>query len=344
MGGLPGERLAPYRGGAYYDFWGVFMKKSNGAVRTTRSLARSLAMGLGIALGPAWAGPAQAAAKMKVLVVTGGHDYDTTAFNALWNGLPDVEWTHRALPFGHEVFESPDLPFDILVFYNHQDPGARLTQRHKDNFQAMLDRGLGLFVFHHASAAYPFWPEFEAVAGVKYRSANYYTDSLSTYKHDQTIPCSTLAGHPLSTGMPKTFTVTDEMYFKMAFAVDNRLLLTTSYAGAQGPMAWTRTRKKSRIFTTLLGHGPGVFSQPPFRQMLINGLNAIRPCLAGDAREACKGVSLAPLRAYDSAPAGAALNFGNGGMSILRPDREGHPETLSLTGRHTTMPKSAKAP
>jgi type 1 glutamine amidotransferase len=321
------------------------MKKSNGAVRAARGLAYGLGRGLarrfalaaGLALGLAGAAPAQAAVKMKVLVVTGGHDYDTAAFNALWNGLPDVEWTHRTLAYGHEVFENPDLPFDILVFYNHQDPGARLTQKHKDNFQAMLNRGLGLFVFHHATAAYPFWPEFEAVAGVKYRSANYYTDSLSTYKHDQTIPCSTLAGHPLSTGMPKNFTVTDEMYFKMAFAADNRILLTTSYAGAQGPMAWTRTRKKSRIFTTLLGHGPGVFSQPAFRQMLINGLNDIRPCLAGDPREACKGVVLAPLQAYAPAPARAAYQFGNGGMLFLRPDGEGHAETLSLTGRRSPL-------
>lgn len=329
------------------------MQKSNGAVHSARGLARSLAVAAGLALGLAGTGSTQAfslaampqAAKMKVLVVTGGHDYDTAAFNALWNGLPDVEWTRRVLQYGHEVFENPDLPFDILVFYNHQNPGNRLTQKHKDNFQAMLDRGLGLFVLHHAAAAYPFWPEFEAVAGVKYRSANYYTDSLSTYKLDQTIPCSTKAGHPLAAGMPLTFTVTDEMYFKMAFAADNRILLTTSYAGAQGPMAWTRTRKNSRIFTTLLGHGPQIFSQPAFRAMTLNALNDIRPCAAGDAREACKGVALAPLRAARApSPARAAIRFGEGGMFIRRQDGSGNPETLSLTGRKNPAVSPAGSP
>jgi type 1 glutamine amidotransferase len=293
------------------------------------------AAGLGL-LALALAGSAAeatAAAKMKVLVVTGGHAYDTAAFNAMWDGFPDVAWTRRDLQYGHEVFADTGVfPYDILVFYNHQNPGDRLTQKHKDRFQAMLDKGVGIFVFHHAIASYPFWPEFEAVAGVKYRSADFYKDSLSTYQHDQTIPCSTLAAHPYSAGLPKTFTVTDEMYFKMAFAKDNRLLLTTSYAGAEGPMAWTRVRGHSRIFTTLLGHGPGIFSQPAFRQMLINALNDIRPCASGDAREACKSTAVIGGPGLPSRPE-PSIRLIRNGPRILRSRGPEIWEARSVAGR-----------
>lgn len=254
--------------------------------------------GAGLALlALAIAAPANAA-KSRVLVVTGGHAYDTAAFNAMWNGFGDVEWTKRELAVGHEVFEDvSQWNYDILVFYNHQDPGDKLTDRHKRNFQALLDKGVGMFVLHHAVAAYPHWPEFEALAGVKYRSSGYYTDSLSTFKEGVTIACApSEPTHPLATAAPAAFTVKDEMYFAMRFATDNRPLLMTDYPGAQGPLAWTRTRGNSRVFTTVLGHGPTIFAQPAYRSMLAKAIAWIKPCAAGEARPECAAPVPAPKR------------------------------------------------
>jgi type 1 glutamine amidotransferase len=231
-----------------------------------------------------------AAAKVNVLIVTGGHDYDKAAFDAMWNSFaPEVEWTVRPLQYGHEVFEDVSAwPYDVLVFYNHQNPGARLTERHKANFRALLERGVGMLVLHHSVAAYPFFPEFEAMAGAKYRSSAYYKDTLSTYKIPVDIPCLLAERtHPLAEGLPASFTVQDEMYFKMAFAPDNRVLLSTTYPEADGPLAWTRTAGNSRVFTTILGNGSGIFANADFRAVVRRGLEWIEPCSEGDARPVC---------------------------------------------------------
>lgn len=241
---------------------------------------------------------AQAAGKTRVLIVTGGHEYDTAAFNAMWRSFTDVEFTVRNQAFGHEVFEDvAGWDFDVLVFYNHQDPGARLTDRHKRNYQTLIDKGVGMLVLHHGVAAYPFWPEFEALAGVRYRSSLYFKDSLSEAKEGVAIPCALAEStHPLAAGMPASFSVTDEMYFKMRFATDNRVLLTTSYPASQGPAAWTRKRGNSRVFTTFLGHGPSLFANAPFRAMLAQAIAWIKPCAAGDARAVCAEVPAPPKR------------------------------------------------
>jgi type 1 glutamine amidotransferase len=241
---------------------------------------------------------ARAADKARVLIVTGGHAYDTATFNAMWRSFTDVEFTVQNLTYGHEVFEDvTGWNYDVLVFYNHQDPGARLTDKHKRNYQTLIDKGVGMLVLHHGVAAYPFWPEFEALAGVRYRSSNYFQDTLSEAKEGVAITCALAeTTHPLAGGMPATFTVTDEMYFKMRFATDNRVLLTTTYPASQGPVAWTRKRGNSRVFTTFLGHGTTIFASAPFRTMLSQAIAWIKPCALGDARAVCAAVPAPPKR------------------------------------------------
>jgi uncharacterized protein len=257
------------------------------------SLRNVLGMTLfGVAIGIAVLSPsAQLTTTSRILVVTGGHDYDVTAFNTMWTSF-GATYTVRALPVGHEVFDNiTGWNHDILVFYNHQNPGNSLTARHKENFQALLNQGVGMFVLHHSVAAYPHFPEFEAMAGGKYRSAAYYTDNLSTYKipvNINVLPAKT--GHPLAQGIAASFTVNDEMYFKMTFAADNDVVFKTDYVDADGPIAWSRKAGNSRVFTTILGNGSGIFSNANFRRMVKNGLDHVLPCSNGDNREVCKPV------------------------------------------------------
>lgn len=270
-------------------------------MKLRRTLAILAAMA-GIGMQPA---SAQLKSTSRILVVTGGHDYDATAFNALWTSF-GATYTIRALAVGHEVFDNiAGWNYDILVFYNHQNPGNSLTTRHKDNFQALLDQGVGMFVLHHSVAAYPHFPAFEAMAGGKYRSAAYYSDNLSTYKIPVNINVQPAkAGHPLAQGTPASFTVNDEMYFKMTFAADNDVVFKTDYADADGPIAWSRKAGKSRVFTTILGNGSGIFSNANFRRMLKNGLDHILPCGTGDTREVCEPVTSIAVPEHSRSPGG----------------------------------------
>ncbi len=231
---------------------------------------------------------AQISPSSRILIVTGGHDYDINAFDAMWKSFGG-NVTVKPLAKGHEVFEDVSgWNYDILVFYNHQNPGNSLTDRHKANFRALLDRGVGMFVLHHGVAAYPHFPEYEAMAGCKYRSSAYYSDNLSIAKIPASIKVLTAkAGHPLAAGVSATYTVSDEMYLKMTFAADNDVVFRTDFTDAEGPIAWSRKAGNSRVFTTFLGHGSSIFSHADFRRMVKNGLDHILPCVAGDARAVC---------------------------------------------------------
>jgi len=239
------------------------------------------------------AASAQLSSQSKVLVVTGGHDFDANAFDGLWQST-GAKIEKRALAVGHEVFENvSDWDYDILVFYNHQNPGNSLTEKHKQNFRALLEKGVGMFVLHHSVAAYPFFPEFETMAGGKYRSSAYYQDNLSTYKIPVNINCKVnKPGDPAAAGLPAQFTVNDEIYLKMTFASDNNVVVTTDYPESDGPIAWTRKAGNSRVFTTILGNGSSIFSNASFRTLVKNGLNYVLPCGEGDTRSECPTVSL----------------------------------------------------
>ncbi len=239
------------------------------------------------------AASAQLSPQSKVLVVTGGHDFDANAFDGMWQST-GAQVERRALAVGHEVFaDISDWDYDILVFYNHQNPGNSLADKHKQNFRALLEKGVGMFVLHHSVAAYPFFPEFEAMAGGKYRSSAYYQDNLSTYKIPVNINCKVnKADDPTAAGLPASFAVNDEIYLKMTFASDNNVIVTTDYPESDGPIAWTRKAGKSRVFTTILGNGSGIFSNTSFRTLVKNGLNHVLPCEDGDTRSECPTVAL----------------------------------------------------
>ena len=295
--------------------------------------ATRICAAIGIA---AAAASAQLAPTSRILIVTGGHDYDMASFNAMWAGF-GAAYTVRPLAVGHEVFDDiTGWNYDILVFYNHQNPGNSLTARHQENFKALLNRGVGMFVLHHSVAAYPHFPEFEAMAGGKYRSSAYYRDTLSTAKIPVKIDVlAAKTGHPLAEGVAASFSINDEMYYKMAFAADNDVVFKTDIADADGPIAWSRRAGNSRVFATLLGHGPASFSNANFRRMVKNGLDHILPCAAGDAREACKpGVSIA-IPAKRRAP---GENLPGGWLASGRIMRAGFPSSAvssiySIDGR-----------
>jgi type 1 glutamine amidotransferase len=73
--------------------------------------------------------------------------------------------------------------------------------------------------------------------------------------------------HPITAGLAD-FTLHDELYHKLRMQPDVRLLLTTS----NEPVLWTRKQGKSRIVTTILGHGKGSFEDPSFLKILTRSI------------------------------------------------------------------------
>lgn len=226
--------------------------------------------------------------KLNLLVVSGGHGYDTVQFNLMWKSYPDCNVTFKVLKVGNEIFEDVSAwNYDVLVFYNEQDPGAKFTDKQKANFLALLDKGVGMIVMHHAVASYPFWPEYEKMAGVKYTSKNFYPPgpAISIAKLYITHDLRVLdTADPIMKGIPQTLSIKDEGYRNMVFGNDNHLLLRTHSVDADTPAAWDRHFHNSRVFVTVLGHGPNksgdpnIFAEAFFKGMMHQAALWTAPC------------------------------------------------------------------
>src|SRR4051794_37207506 len=165
---------------------------------------------------PLIVGAAESASKparrLNVVVITGGHAYDTAAFPKLFEGYDDIVPTYVALKGYTEIFEDiKDWKYDVIVFYNMTQvfPGNR-----RANFLSLLDRGVGVVSLHHNIWAYQNWPEFAKIIGGKQFAKDSEFDGKarrqSTYQHDVDFKVHVeQKDHPITAGLTD-FAIHDE--------------------------------------------------------------------------------------------------------------------------------------
>ena len=213
---------------------------------------------------------ANAAERLKVLIITGGHGFDTNSFFQVFKDDPQISFT----PATHEkssatVYERPDLlEYDALVLYDMQ---KTITDAQKEKFLAVFQKGIGVVVLHHALVSYQHWPEYEKIIGGKYPEADGKSGVVTEeagYQHDVDIPVVLVArDHPITGGL-NDFTINDEIYWGFHVQPDAIPLLTTTHPKSGKPLAWCRTQSKSRVVYLQLGHGPSAFNDPNYRKLL----------------------------------------------------------------------------
>jgi len=204
---------------------------------------------------------ADAPAKLKVLVLTGGHGYDTKVFPKLFE-FPDMEVTYVNLKADAIVFDDvSNFPYDAIVLYNMTQ---KITPKQQANFLALLDKGVGVIPFHHNFAAFAGWPEYQKIAGVKYVT----TKGGSGFKHGVDMKLHVEdPKHPILAGI-RDFTLHDETYIRQIFEPDNHVLMTCDDPTSDKPVVWTRQYRKSRICSIQLGHGPQAYTDASFRRLM----------------------------------------------------------------------------
>ena len=105
-------------------------------------------------------------AKIRVLVVTGGHGFEKEPFFKLFKDNPDIAYQAAEHPNAHALLSAEAAKqWDVLVLYDmHQE----ITPEAKADFVARLKEGKGLVVLHHAIANYQAWPEYTEIIGAHY--------------------------------------------------------------------------------------------------------------------------------------------------------------------------------
>lgn len=214
---------------------------------------------------------AETGAKLKVLVVTGGHGFDQEPFFKMFAENSDLTYTHAAhAKTSATVYEREDLlSYDVVVLY---DMPQQITEAQKAKFLSLFDQGKGLVVLHHALAAYANWPEYERIIGGRYaepdpKKPGTVTEQIG-WQHDVEVPVVVAAkDHPVTAGV-KDFNLHDEIYWGYRVFPEVTPLITTTHPKSGKPLGWAHTYRKSRVVYLQLGHGPQAFGDENYRKLL----------------------------------------------------------------------------
>jgi type 1 glutamine amidotransferase len=204
---------------------------------------------------------------VRVLLVTGGHDYDSSFYSVF--DQKGLAWTHVAS--NQEAFKNDvRRRFDVVALY---DMSADLDEKGRVNLRDFLESGKGLVVLHHAIADYtgtwPWW--YEEVTGGRYLQKPEGDRPGSTYKHDEELFVKPAGRHPITDPIGPMH-LWDETYKGMWISPQVKVLLTTDNPTSDGPVAWISPYAKSRVVVIQLGHDALAFRHPAYQALVRNAI------------------------------------------------------------------------
>jgi uncharacterized protein len=213
---------------------------------------------------------AEAVGKIRVLVVTGGHDFENEQFFKLFKDNAEITFRAVEHPNAHALLKAEAAKdYDVLMLYDmHQE----ITEEAKADFLARLKEGKGLVVMHHAIASYQKWPEYQKIIGAHYYLEKTVIDGVpkarSAYKHGMhfTVKVADPA-HPVTQGI-KDFEIHDETYRLFDVYDDCHPLLTTDEPESNKVIGWAKTYSGARVVYLQSGHDHFAYENPNLQQIL----------------------------------------------------------------------------
>ena len=211
---------------------------------------------------------------IKAVVVTGGHGFEHDPFFELFQGYDDIEYVEAAQKDHSELFEDiSNWDYDVIVLYNMTQ---KISPKRQENFKALLKRGVGLVMMHHAEGAFNTWEDYRRIIGARYPLKPQEIDGVSyaqgTFKHDVDITVHICdPEHPITRGM-SDFEIHDETYKGLWFAKDNHVLLTTNHPTSDLTIGWTRMYGDTRVASLQGGHDSKAYANPNFRRLVVRSI------------------------------------------------------------------------
>jgi type 1 glutamine amidotransferase len=213
--------------------------------------------------------------QVDLLVVTGGHGYDTAEFEQMFAALPGISYEMALKPEAFKMLAA-GREFDVIAFY---DMWKDISEEEKEIFLKEFEKGTGMVFMHHSLASHPQWPEYVQLIGGKYNLPEYTADSnmLSDYKHGILLTVRVVdKSHPVTEGV-EDFEILDEGYSNIMQLPGVHNLLETSHPDCYHYIGWTHNVKNSKVVYLMGGHDKHAYENPSFRKLLLNAINYTRP-------------------------------------------------------------------
>jgi len=209
--------------------------------------------------------------EIKVLVVAGGHGFDTLSFYKVFEEMEGIVFETAMQPAANMIIASTDAEkYDAFVFY---DSWQQITDEEKLAYMGLTEKGKGLVFMHHSLVSYQNWPEFTSIIGGKYHLPGNGIDpeKLSGYKHDIWMRVITNRNHPV-TKRVDDFDIFDEGYTNLQVLPTVTPLLTTENEFCHPIIGWAHQVQNSRVVYLLPGHASPGLHHPSYKQIILNAI------------------------------------------------------------------------
>lgn len=252
-------------------------------------------------------------ARIRLLVAVRGHPFDRNAFAGLFDGMEGIAATFVDQPAAAHMLR-PEIAeaFDAILLYDM--PGLDFAAEvratpvepppgFRENFSALLDRGIGVVALHHALAGWPAWQGYAELIGGTFL---YRPTTLrgvekpdSGYRHGVEYEAEVATpDHPVMKGIPATFPMKDELYLGEIFedavtpllharavfthdsfysataAIEGRMFSNEGWEHPDGSnlIGWVKRARRSPLVYLQPGDDEVTYQNAVYRQLVENAI------------------------------------------------------------------------
>ena len=208
--------------------------------------------------------------KIRVLLVYGGHDFETNQFFHLFAQMPELTIQREEYPGAQKFFAAEHAKdYDVLVFY---DMWQDISQKAKTDLIDRLREGKGLVALHHCLASFQSWEEYARIIGGRYHLKSWVDHGEekpgSTYLHDVDFTAHVAhPNHPVTAGL-QDFKMHDETYGGFEVGPQSDVLLTSDAPTSGRDIAWAKTYGPARVVYIQLGHDHRAYENPNYQRLV----------------------------------------------------------------------------
>ncbi len=208
---------------------------------------------------------------IRILVITGGHDYKKEQFNQMLSSLePSITYQIAELPGAYDMFLPENRnKYDVLILYHMWQ---KISDEQAKVFAECISGGKPIVALHHSICAYDDWPEYWNIIGGKY------FHKVTTFNGKEYQPCSYIHDlhfnvknanpkHLVTKGI-SDFEIFDETY--KGYYVEDSVtpLLITDEPSSKPIIGWATKYGKAKVVVLQSGHDVPTFENPNFRKLL----------------------------------------------------------------------------
>ncbi|RKR08037.1 hypothetical protein CLV91_2803 [Maribacter vaceletii] len=214
--------------------------------------------------------------KTSVLVVRGGHPYDTPDFENMCNSLEGVH-VDLVLDAHFKAMKLDKIKekYTAILFLN-QNKYYEESEKTKKKYVELTNEGIGMVFLHFTLSSQPNWNKYHEIIGGKWFLGSHTKDKskVSTYFIDLKVDVKVSdKKHPVTKGI-KDFTMTDVFYGKIHMEPGVHVLLDSDNTDI-APIAWTQKYNKSKIVYIMPGYSKKAFENYSYKKLISNALKYV---------------------------------------------------------------------